>query len=274
MTTGAGAGDDATGAANALVLTVLGCGSSGGVPRATGDWGVCDPANPKNRRRRCSLLAEAGGKTALIDTAPDFRDQMLAIGPPERIDAVFFTHTHADQAHGIDDLRAYVIKNRERAEVYALPETAESLMERFGYCFESTMGYPAIMNLTAVTEPVSLEGGLVVEAVPVEHGAMPGTAGYRFEHLGRSAGYIPDANDIPEASVPRFEGLDLLIIDALRPTPHPSHFSLSDSLAWIERLRPARAVLTNMHIDLDYAQLAAELPEGVEPAFDTMRLTV
>lgn len=269
MTAGEGAG-----AADGLVLTVLGCGSSGGVPRATGDWGVCDPTNPKNRRRRCSLLAEAGGKTVLIDAAPDFREQMLAIGPPERIDAVCFTHTHADQAHGIDDLRAFVVKHRERAEVYALPETVTELIARFGYCFESTMGYPAIMNLTPLTAPLSLDGGPTVEAVPVEHGAMPGTAGYRFEFAGRSAGYIPDANDIPAASVPRFEDLDLLIIDALRPTPHPSHFSLTDSLAWIERLKPARAVLTNMHIDLDYSQLAADLPAGVEPAYDTMRLTV
>ncbi len=256
-----------------LALTILGCGSSGGVPRATGDWGVCDSNEPKNRRRRCSLLAEAQGTTVLIDAAPDFREQMLAIGPPEAIDATFFTHTHADQAHGIDDLRAYVIKHRRRMDVYALPETVRQLKERFGYCFESTMGYPAIMNPTALHREVAI-GPITLEAVPVEHGAMPGTAGFRISHRGRAAGYIPDANGIPDASVPRFEGLDLLIIDALRPSPHPSHFSLDDALRWIERLAPRHAVLTNMHIDLDYATLKAELPPGVEPAYDTMRLAV
>ncbi|MBP5855593.1 MBL fold metallo-hydrolase [Marivibrio halodurans] len=256
-----------------LVLTILGCGSSGGVPRATGDWGLCDPSNPKNRRRRCALLAEAAEVTVLIDVAPDFREQMLAIGPPERIDAVCFTHAHADQAHGIDDLRAYVIKHHERAAVHALPETADVLEDRFAYCFSGAAGYPPIMTLNRLSAPLILKD-LAVEAVPVVHGAMPGTAGFRFDHRGRSAGYIPDANDIPTASIPRFEGLDLLIIDALRPTPHPSHFSLSDALRWIDRLGPGRAVLTNMHIDLDYATLKAELPPDIEPAFDTMRLTV
>jgi len=263
----------ADGRTDSFTLTVLGCGSSGGVPRATGDWGNCDPSEPKNRRRRCSLLAEAAGTTVLIDTAPDFRDQILAIGPPERIDAVCFTHTHADQAHGIDDLRAYVIKHREKMTVFALPETAQSLRDRFGYCFENTMGYPSIMDLDELTGPQAI-GALVLEAVPVEHGAMPGTAGYRIEHGNRSAGYIPDANDIPAASIPRFEGLDVLIIDALRPSPHPSHFSLDDALSWITRLAPKRAILTNMHIDLDYQTLKKELPQGVEPAFDTMQIRV
>ena len=256
-----------------LTLTVLGCGSSGGVPRATGDWGACDPSEPKNRRRRCSLLVEGEGTTVLIDAAPDFRDQMLEVGPPERIDAVFFTHTHADQAHGLDDLRAYVLKQRERLPVYALAETTQSLTERFGYCFESTMGYPPIMTLTALDGPQRV-GAVTLEALPVVHGEMPGTAGYRIEGPdGRSAGYIPDANDLPEETAARLAGVDLLIIDALRPAPHPSHFCLQDALDWIERLTPGRAVLTNMHLDLDYRTLKAELPAGVEPAFDGMRLT-
>jgi len=255
------------------VLTILGCGSSGGVPRATGDWGACDPAEPKNRRRRCSVLAQAEGATILIDAAPDFREQMLEVGPPARIDAVFFTHTHADQAHGIDDLRAFVLKQRERLPVFALPETADSLVERFGYCFESTMGYPPILSIEALRAPRRV-GALTLEALPVEHGEMPGTAGYRIDGPdGRSAGYIPDANGLPEATAARLAGVDLLIIDALRPAPHPSHFCLQDALDWIERLGPRRAVLTNMHLDLDYRTLKAELPAGIEPAYDGMRLT-
>lgn len=252
-------------------LTILGCGSSGGVPRATGDWGACDPTEPRNRRRRCALLAESADATVLIDATPDFREQMLAVGPPHRIDAVFFTHTHADQAHGVDDLRAYVIKQRERIPVYALHETAQELRSRFEYCFVDTMGYPAILNLCAQHAPISV-GGLIVEAAAVVHGAMPGVAGYRISRGGRAAGYIPDANDLPAKTVERFQGLDVLILDALRPAPHPSHFSLDDALSWIERLAPRRAVLTNMHIDLDYRSLKAELPDGVEPAYDGMEI--
>ena len=260
-------------------LTVLGCGSSGGVPRPTGDWGACDPDEPRNRRSRCALMVEAAGRTAIVDVSPDFRAQMLAVGPPDRIDAVFFTHAHADQAHGIDDLRPYVLKQRARIDVYALPETIGDLTARFSYCFESSGGYPAILNACAITEAVRFAAdddgaALSVEPLPVEHGGVPGVAGYRFDAGGRRAGYVPDANDLPAASAARLEDLDLLVIDALRHDPHPSHFCLDETLEWIDRLRPRRAVLTNMHIDLDYGALARSLPGGVGPAHDGLRLTL
>lgn len=262
-------------------LTVLGCGSSGGVPRATGDWGACDPADPRNRRSRCALLIEAAGHTLLVDASPDFRDQMLAVGPPERIDGVFFTHAHADQAHGIDDLRAYVLKQRERIDIYGLAETVAELTGRFRYCFESSGGYPAILNAEKIapgpdgaTRFAGADGAeLAVEALPVDHGGLPGVAAFRMEAGGRSAGYVPDANGFPDATAERLAGLDLLIIDALRESKHPSHFCLDDALAWIARLDPRRAVLTNMHIDLDFAALRDRLPAGVEPARDGLRLT-
>lgn len=262
-----------------LTLRILGCGSSGGVPRVGYGWGACDPADPRNRRRRCSILAErreAGGTTrVLVDTSPDLREQLLD-AEVRRLDAVLFTHAHADHTHGIDDLRPLVIQMRARIPVYADAITRALLTARFGYCFETPPGsaYPPILDLRALDEgsetAVAGEGGrLTAEALPVEHG-NEAALGFRFG----PAAYLPDVSLIPEAAEARLYGLDLLIIDALRETPHPTHYSVSDALALIERVRPRRAVLTNLHTDLDYASLARRLPPGVTPAHDGLRLDV
>jgi phosphoribosyl 1,2-cyclic phosphate phosphodiesterase len=259
-----------------LSFTILGCGSSGGVPRLGGDWGACDPANPKNRRRRCSLLVtreDRGGATrVLIDTAPDMRDQLLDAGVGV-LDAVVYTHSHADHMHGIDDLRQIVFNLRNRLAVWADGPTQEALMSRFGYAFTQPEGspYPPILDLFTIDGPVTVTGaGGAVTLTPfrAEHGSMD-ALGFRIGPLA----YLPDAVDIPEESWPVLMGLDCWVVDALRRKPHPTHAHLALTLDWIARAQPARAVLTNMHNDLDYATLCAELPPHVVPAHDGLTIS-
>ena len=260
-------------------LTILGCGSSAGVPRIGGDWGACDPANPKNRRRRCSVLLEKsstqGHTRVLIDTSPDMREQMLSAAVPA-LDAVWYTHEHADHTHGIDELRAFYLIQRRPIPVHADVMTAAMLGQRFAYCFSQPAGsdYPpiAVMLPLAAGTPVKTTGaGGDIVGLPfaVHHGSID-ALGFR---IGDCA-YLPDVNAIPDEALPALAGLQLLIIDALRHTPHPSHFSLPETLAWIERLKPDRAVITNMHIDMDYDTLQRELPKGVEPAYDGLKLDI
>lgn len=260
-----------------VTLTILGCGSSGGVPRIGGDWGLCDPANSKNRRLRCSILLEkndASGTTRLlIDTSPDLREQMLSAGVGE-IDGVCFSHEHADHTHGIDELRGFYLRQRRRVPIWADEPTMAMLKRRFAYCFETAPGsdYPPVVmpNLIEAGREVAIagEGGIIsVKPFEVHHGNIE-ALGFRF---GKTA-YTPDLNGTPEASVPYLTDLDLWIVDALKRTPHPSHFCLDDTLRAIARFKPRRAILTNMHIDMDYDTLRAELPAGVEPAYDGLKL--
>lgn len=250
-----------------MKVRILGCGSSGGVPRLGSGWGACDPTEPRNRRTRCSLLASVKGKHILVDTSPDMREQLLAAGVSD-IAAVFYTHLHADQAHGIDDLRGLVLLNRRRVPVYAEPDILEQLKSRFDYCFRQVKDYPPILDAHGLTGPVDV-AGVPVTPVRIVHGSIPAT-GYRIGDVG----YIPDVSEIPEDAMSMFEGLSLFVIDALRYRPHPSHAHLARTMEWIDRLKPKRTVLTNMHIDLDYATLRRTLPDGVEPAYDGMELDV
>jgi phosphoribosyl 1,2-cyclic phosphate phosphodiesterase len=257
-----------------LAFTILGCGSSGGVPRADGAWGRCDPNEPKNRRSRCALLvrrkggAEEGETTILVDTSPDLRLQTAAAGV-RRLDAVLYTHDHADQTHGIDDLRAFALSMRRRAPCYMDDATAHSLKRRFSYIFESEGGYPAICDIVPLPphgERWSIDGPsgpIPVTTFDQDHGGMR-SVGYRFGGVG----YCSDVVALPPAAMDALQGLDVFIIDALRDAPHPTHAHVSLALDWIAALKPRRAILTNMHIDLDYRELAARLPSGVEPAFD------
>jgi phosphoribosyl 1,2-cyclic phosphate phosphodiesterase len=260
-----------------LTFTILGCGSSGGVPRAGQGWGDCDPANPKNRRRRCSLLVErqsgAGKTTVLIDTSPDLRDQLLSESV-EAIDAVLYSHDHADHTHGIDDLRPLALVQRGRINVYADDTTSKLLHARFGYCFETPPGseYPPILTEHRMREgrPVSITGkGGDIEALPfsMQHGSSQ-ALGFRIGVVA----YSCDVSDLPERSLEALGGLDVWIVDALRYRRHPSHFSVDETLQWIERVGPKRAVLTNMHTDLDYETLKRRLPPNVEPAYDGMKI--
>ncbi|WP_102108844.1 MBL fold metallo-hydrolase [Oceaniglobus roseus] len=258
-------------------FTILGCGSSGGVPRLGGHWGDCDPANPKNARRRCSLLVERidGAQTTrvLIDASPDLRAQLLDAGVGT-LDAVVFTHPHADHTHGLDDLRMIVFNTRKRLPLWADAATEKSLGTRFGYVFVQPEGssYPPICEMNRIEGPVTIDGpGGTITLAPFEvnHGNIH-ALGFRIAGLA----YLPDVLEIPDAAWPALDGLDVWIVDALRRTPHPSHSHLDRTLGWIERARPKRAVLTNMHVDLDYATLEAETPAHVTPAFDGMQITL
>lgn len=257
----------------ALRFTILGCGSSGGVPRLGGHWGDCDPTNPRNVRRRCSLLVERDGPegttTVLIDTTPDMRSQLLDTGTG-RLDGVVYTHSHADHVHGIDDLRMIVFNMRERVPVYADGDTQNALLSRFGYAFIQPEGspYPPILDLRQIDGPLTISGpggDITLRPFEVNHGSIE-ALGFRIGDLA----YLPDVAKIPDSALDELRDLDCWIIDALRRTPHPTHLCLDEALEWIERMAPKRAVLTNMHIDLDYAQVAAETPDHVDPAYDGM----
>lgn len=258
-----------------LRFTILGCGSSGGVPRLGGIWGDCDPTNPKNTRRRCSLLVEKEGEngttTVLIDTSPDMRAQLLDAGIG-RLDAVIYTHPHADHVHGLDDLRMIVYNTRARLPVYADEPTKKDLLNRFGYAFVQPPGsdYPPILDMNPIDGDVTIGGdGGPITFSPIEviHGNI-NALGFRIGDVA----YLPDVSDIPEAAWPMLDNLDTWIIDALRRTPHPSHSHLENSLGWIARAKPRRAVLTNMHIDLDYQTVADETPDHILPAYDGLVL--
>ncbi|HML44347.1 MAG: MBL fold metallo-hydrolase [Hyphomicrobium zavarzinii] len=262
-----------------LRLTILGCGSSGGVPRIGAMWGRCDPQNPRNRRRRCAMLVERrgpGGVTSiLIDTPPDLREQLLSVRA-DALDAVLFTHDHADHTHGIDDLRMVAYAMKSRVPCYFDPVTRESLVTRFAYCFETPAGstYPPILVPKTLTpgEMISVEGaGGPIDVLPIRqfHGDIESLA-FRFG----SVAYSPDVSALPLDSVALLEDLDLWIVDALRYTPHPSHFSVKEALEHIARLRAKRAILTHMTGDLDYEALRRELPANVEPAYDNMVIEV
>jgi phosphoribosyl 1,2-cyclic phosphate phosphodiesterase len=261
-----------------LAITILGCGSSGGVPRVGQGWGACDPDNPKNRRRRCSILveniAETSAKTTvLIDMGPDLRNQLLDLNIGY-LDAILLTHPHADHIHGIDDVRPLVIHAQHKIDLFMDVETAGVVRNHFSYIFETPEGsyYPPLLTEKRLTpgKLCAVKGaGGTIEAMPfrLEHGEIP-SLGFRLGNIA----YSPDLNAIPADSRHYLENLDLWIVDALRYTPHPSHFSLPETLEWIERLKPKHAILTNLHTDLDFARLQSELPAHVEPAFDGMRI--
>lgn len=259
-----------------LTFTILGCGSSGGVPRLGGDWGACDATNAKNRRRRCSMLVErtgdAGTTRVLIDTSPDMREQLLEAGVGA-LDAVIYTHSHADHMHGIDDLRQIVFNMRARIPVWADGPTQDALLARFGYAFvqPGDSPYPPILDLHTINGPIHIPGAggeITLTPFRAEHGSME-ALGFRIGPLA----YLPDVIEIPSESWQHLANLDCWVLDALRRKPHPTHAHLALSLEWIARAAPTRAVLTNMHIDLDYATLMAELPAGVIPAHDGLQIS-
>jgi phosphoribosyl 1,2-cyclic phosphate phosphodiesterase len=260
-----------------MVATILGCGSSGGVPRIGGHWGDCDPSNPKNARRRCSMLVTRegpGGTTrVLIDTTPDLRSQLLDAGIAT-LDAVVYTHAHADHVHGIDDLRMVVFNMRRRLPVWADGDTQNDLLSRFSYAFVQPEGsaYPPILDMHTIQGPFTIDGaGGPIDFRPFEvaHGTID-ALGFRIGGLA----YLPDVSDIPEDAWEELRGLDCWVLDALRRTPHPTHAHLARALEWIERAAPRRAVLTNMHIDLDYETVKAETPPHITPAFDGMTIEI
>ncbi len=259
-----------------LKVTILGCGSSGGVPRLGGHWGACDPANPKNHRRRCSLLVERWDgedvTRVLIDSSPDLRAQLLDAGVGW-LDAVIYTHEHADHVHGLDDLRMIVFNRKSRLPVWADADTSSTLIARFGYAFVQPEGslYPSILDLNQIDGPVEIEGAAgAISFAPfrVTHGKID-ALGFRFNGIA----YLPDVSAMTPEAWEAVVGLDCWIVDALRYEPHPTHSHLEQTLEWIARAAPRSAVLTNMHIDLDYDTVASATPDHVQPAHDGLTLT-
>lgn len=258
--------------AGALEVVILGCGSSGGVPRGDGDWGSCDPAEPKNRRSRCSLLLRRHGPdgvtTVLIDSSPDLRSQMLAAGVTD-VDAVLYTHDHADQTHGIDDLRVFAMRARRRLPAWMDTATHAALTGRFPYIFDSVEGYPAILEARAIPahgQPWSVDGAggeIPVVTFDQAHGPIR-SIGYRIGPVA----YSSDVSGLDTVGFEAVRGAELWIVDALRWTPHPTHAHVDRTLEWIARSGVPKSVLTNLHIDLDYNALSAVVPGGVEVAFD------
>ncbi len=266
--------------ATRIVATILGCGSSGGVPRIGGNWGACDPGNPKNRRRRCCLLIEGWTGDSeptriLIDTGCDLREQLLS-ADVDRVDAVFYTHEHADHTHGIDDLRVLALNTGKRVNVYFSHEAGQRIVSSFSYCFTAPpgSGYPPILNQNLISAgvPVTIDGpGGEITLLPFkqDHGEIF-SLGFRIGDFA----YSCDLSGIPAQSEGAVSGLAVWVLDALRPTPHPSHLSLPEALDAVNRFRPREAVLTNLHIDLDYEETDAATPRYVHPAFDGMQIDV
>lgn len=259
-------------------VTILGSGCSTGVPRADGYWGNCDPANPKNRRTRCSAwvslrddAAPEKSTNVIIDTAPDFREQAIRAGI-RHVDAVLWTHDHADQTHGLDDLRTFTFARGRPIDGYMDEATFSSLEKRFFYSFNGNYGYPPVYNGLKIPPhgtswQVEGEGGaLPIVTFDQEHGPIR-SVGYRIGDFA----YSSDLSALPEASFTSLQGLKLWVVDALRVKPHPTHSHLEQTLEWIARLKPEHAVLTNLHQELDYEELRRQLPANVEPAYDQMQ---
>lgn len=250
-------------------VRILGCGTSSGVPRIGNDWGACDPAEPRNRRRRASILVEAGGVVVLVDTGPDMREQLLdaEVG---RVDAVVWTHDHADHTHGIDDLRQLYHAIGRPVPGYARADCAGVLERRFEYVFKGGRSYPPSANLHLLPDRLTL-GALEVRVIDQPHGRIS-SAGLVFAHGGRRAVYSTDFNVLTPEMRAAYEGCDLWIADALRHAPHPSHPTVAQTVEWAATLGAKRTVLTHMDHSLDYRTVAASLPTGVEPAYDGMEL--
>lgn len=263
-----------------LEFTILGCGSSSGVPRPNGDWGQCDPNDKKNRRLRPALMIKKIGAnrattTVVIDTGVDFAQQMLA-SQVQHLDGVIYSHAHADHTHGIDDLRSYALAQKMRLPIYASREVLQHLQDSFSYCFlqKPGSGYPPILKteeISAQKEFVVGGAGGEISFLPLlqQHGNVK-SLGFR---IGKVA-YCTDVNDFLPESLPHLKGLDVLIIDALQYKKHPSHFSLEEALSWIEKLEPKKAFLTHMHAALEYKTLKKILPAHVEPAYDGLQFEI
>jgi phosphoribosyl 1,2-cyclic phosphate phosphodiesterase len=254
-----------------MKVTVLGCGASWGVPAIGPDWGRCDPADPRNRRRRGSLLVESRGAVLLIDTSPDLREQLLDAGAAH-IDAVLLTHAHADHLHGIDDLRIINKLMGKAIPLHASAATLAEVRQRFGYVFEPAVPGKPLYRPALI--PNEIAGSFVAAGMPVaaftqDHGYIT-TLGFR---IGRLA-YSTDVTELGDKAFETLAGVELWVVDCLRREPHPTHSHLAKTLRWIERVGPRRAVLVHMDQSLDYRELTSELPDGVEPGRDGLVIEV
>lgn len=253
-----------------MKLIVLGCGTSTGVPRIGNDWGECDPNEPKNRRTRVSIVVEsAAGSRILVDTSTDLRAQLLAAGI-EAVDAVVWTHDHADHCHGIDDLRPMRFGRSAPLPGYASTQTVRRLKQRFSYVFAGKYGYPTIVRLETL-ERVKIVAGFAVASCEMPHGPVTST-GFRFEVDGKSVGYATDFRELSAEMIELFSGVDVLVTDCLRREYHPTHASLELAVEFAERSNAGVTVLTHLDKTMDYATVSAETPDNVLVGYDGMEI--
>ncbi|MCU6452616.1 MBL fold metallo-hydrolase [Sphingomonas sp. A2-49] len=253
-----------------MKVRILGSGTSSGVPRIGNDWGMCDPAEPRNRRSRASLLVEHEGIRVLIDTGPDMREQLLA-ADVAAVDAIIWTHDHADHCHGIDDVRQIFHALGRPVRGFARPTTRAALEQRFTYVFAGRQGYPPTIDAADLPDRLTI-GGIEIDVVDQPHGNIT-TAGLRFSAGGMTVGYATDFHALTPAMRVLYTGLDVWIVDALRYAPHPTHPDVPTVLGWIDALRPRRSAFIHMDHSMDYATLVATLPPGVEPGYDGLEFT-
>lgn len=250
-------------------VTVLGCGGSMGVPMVGGHWGKCDPRNPRNNRRRPSILVQTGEVTVLVDTTPDLRVQLLD-AEIQHIDAVLFTHEHADHVHGLDDLRPITYRTGKPVPAYGNDATLRSLEERFGYAVASVDvdrgAYKPVVTTHRIDGPFSI-GDLPIQPIDQDHGSLT-SLGFRFGPFAYSTDVVAFSDD----AFALLDGVDVWMVDATREEPHPSHAHLAQTLEWIAQLKPRRAYLTHMNHMMDYDRLVGMLPDHIRPAHDGLVL--
>jgi phosphoribosyl 1,2-cyclic phosphate phosphodiesterase len=255
-----------------LKFTLLGTGSSMGVPRPDGFFGKCDPKNKKNYRTRCSALISFNKQNILIDTSPDLRQQLLS-EKITSIDQVLYTHMHADQTHGINDLRVFYLKKRKKIPVYCDKLTSKYLYENFSYCFVKKYDYPAILKLKSLKKNFIIgdkKNNFKIRSIKVKHGLIDSVAYI----INNKIAYISDANEFYLKNLNYFKGLKYLVIDCLRLSKHPSHFNLEDVKRVVNILNPKKTILTNMHSDLDYNKLLKIVPNNILPGYDGLSVKI
>ena len=256
-----------------MKFIILGCGSSMGVPTADGFFGNCNPKNPKNYRMRCSALIKTKNETVIIDTSPDLRQQLIN-NKVKKIDRVFYSHMHADQTHGINDLRVFYLKNKKTIPIYADIITKKYLFKSFRYCFvNKSKEYPAILEFNKIDKNLFIKDGrkkISVKPVVVKHGKINSVC-YIFD---KKIAYISDVSSINPMDYDHFKNLKYLVIDCLRFRNHPSHLNLENSLKLIKLFKPKKAILTNLHSELDYDYLKKIVPKNVAPAYDGLNLNL
>ena len=254
-----------------MKFIILGSGSSMGVPRSDGFFGNCDPKNKKNYRTRCSALIKSDSENILIDSSPDLRHQILK-QKIKQIDKVFYSHMHADQTHGINDLRCFFINRKKPINIFADKSTLKYLKKTFSYCFESgSKEYPATLKLNNINNKLFIKNKnkiIKIKPIKVQHGGVESICYI----IAKKLAYISDVSKIFKKDFRYFKNLDYLIIDCLWYKPHPSHFNLEKSLEMIKIFNPKNAVLTNLHTDIDYKEIKKKLPKNVAPAYDGLSL--
>ena len=253
-----------------LKFIILGSGSSMGVPRADGDFGNCDPRNKKNFRTRCSALIKFNNENILIDTSPDLRQQLI-FNNIKSINKIFYTHLHADQTHGINDLRAFFLLNKKQLPVYADKKTAKYLLSTFKYCFKFSLEYPPTLILNDLKKEHVFKNKnmkISIKAIPVKHGNIESIC----YMINNRLAYASDISLIYEKDLNLLKNLDYFVVDCLWQKNHFAHFNLDQVLKIVKIIKPKKTVLTNMHSDLDYAKLKKILPKNIVPGFDGLTI--